>query len=42
MFKSVRDGADYKLRMIVQDLVSVYGSTWVAVKLADIAEELIG
>ena len=41
VFKSVRDGADYKLRMVVQDLVAVYGSTWVAVKLADIAEELI-
>ena len=42
VFKSVRDGADYKLRMVVQDMVAEHGSNRVALMLADIAEELIG
>lgn len=33
---------DYRLRMIVQDMVAEHGANRVAIMLADIAEELIG
>lgn len=41
MFKSIRLLDDYCLRMIVQDMVAEYGANAVALKLADIAEELV-
>lgn len=41
VFKSVRNPLEYKLRMLVEDMVAVHGRTLVAIVLADIAEGLL-
>jgi len=41
VFMSVRSTQDYKLRMIVQDMVAEHGANRVALMLADIAEGLL-